>query len=52
LEARTEREIVEREKDEGRYQTFEGEENVESTSGNEAEHSGAAIEVIETSNVS
>ncbi len=66
LEARTEREIagrdiyiwrwlrrkwvcLDRENDEYRYQTIDGEENVES---NEFEQSGAAIEVIETSNVS
>jgi hypothetical protein len=41
---------LERERNEQHYQTFEGEENVEST--NENEHSGVAIEVIETSNVS
>jgi hypothetical protein len=40
---------LDRENDEYRYQTIDGEENVES---NEFEQSGAAIEVIETSNVS
>ncbi|UJR08524.1 hypothetical protein I4U23_012787 [Adineta vaga] len=51
LEERTEREITERKNNEQRYQTFQGEENVESTSSNECEHSGGPIEVIETSNV-
>jgi hypothetical protein len=65
LEARAEREIagrknmriieekifcLERENNEYRYQTAEGEENVDST--DENENSGGAIEVIETSNVS
>lgn len=43
---------LDRERDEFRYQTAEGEENIEGTSENENELSGAAIEVIETSNVS
>lgn len=43
---------LEREANEYRYQTAEGEENVESTNEDEVEHSGALIEVIETSNVS
>jgi hypothetical protein len=42
---------LDQENDEHRYQTLEGEENVESTSGNEVEQSGTAIEVIETSHV-
>ena len=51
MEARAEREIADRERDEFRYQTAEGEENVDSSTGeNELEQSGAAIEVIETSN--
>jgi hypothetical protein len=41
---------IEREDNFQRYQTLEGEENVEATSSNE--HSGTAIEVIGTSNVS
>jgi len=35
-----------------RYQTDEGEENVESANENECENSGGVVEVIETSNVS
>lgn len=42
---------LERRRDERRYQTFEGEENVESTNGNENENSATAIEVIGTSHV-
>ena len=52
LEARTEQEIADREKDEHLYQTAEGEENVEATNNDEVEHSGALIEVIGTANVS
>ncbi len=43
---------LDRRKDEFRYQTAEEEENVEATSENSVEQSGAAIEVIETSHVS
>ena len=52
LEARTEREIAERDLNNDGYQTVEGEENVESTSADDLEHSEAVVEVIETSNVS
>ncbi|CAF4441057.1 unnamed protein product, partial [Adineta steineri] len=52
LEAKAEREIAERRDNEFRYQTAEGEENVESeATGNDLENS-ADVEVIETSNVS
>jgi hypothetical protein len=43
---------IERRNDEQGYQTAGGEENVESTTDNECELSGAVIEVIDASNVS
>ncbi|CAF3828533.1 unnamed protein product [Rotaria sordida] len=51
LEAIAEREIAERNNNQRGYQTFQGEENVVSTSESENEQSGGAIEVIATSNV-
>ena len=53
LEARTEREIEERDLNDDRYQTAEGEENVEATTtDDDLEQSEAIVEVIETSDVS
>ncbi|CAF4678589.1 unnamed protein product, partial [Rotaria sp. Silwood2] len=52
LEAIAEQDIAERQNNERSYQTFGGEENMISTSENQVEQSGRAIEVIETSNVS
>lgn len=51
LEERTEREIAERDLNDDRYQTAEGEENVEATGANDLEQSDGLVEVIETSNV-
>ncbi|CAF2533960.1 unnamed protein product [Rotaria sp. Silwood2] len=51
LEAIAEQDIAERQNNERSYQTFGGEENMISTSENQVEQSGRAIEVIETSNV-
>ncbi|CAF0861033.1 unnamed protein product [Rotaria sp. Silwood1] len=51
LETIAERDIAERHYDERGYQTLEGEENVVSTSEDDIEQSGRAIEVIETSHV-
>lgn len=43
---------IERRHDRRSYQTFAGEQNVQSSTENECEHSGNAIEVITTSQVS
>lgn len=51
MEERTEREIAERDLNDDRYQTAEGEENVEATGANDLEQSDGLVEVIETSNV-
>lgn len=51
MEERTEREIAERDLNDDRYQTAEGEENVEATGADDLEQSDGLVEVIETSNV-